>query len=150
MSEAGFIACRQMRNKAALELGPSTIRLSRWKSAFGNSSRGFSDAWRLEPAFRVEVAALALLTPLAVLIGSDAFKARVLVASVIFVLVVEVLNTIIETIVDRVGLEKNERSRIAKDLGSLAVLLACILAATIWLGALYEAFGAAWMARPGH
>lgn len=109
-------------------------------AAFGNSVAGFRDAWRQEEAFRIEVVLFAASVPLAFWLGEGAFQTALLVASVLFLVIVEVLNTAIEAVVDRFGPERHDLSRIAKDLGSLAVLLAACVPGLVWFGALWEAF----------
>ena len=107
--------------------------VARLIAAWHNSRAGLRDIWRTEEAFRLEVIALIIFTPLSIVVGSSPFHAALLVASLIFVMIVEVLNSGIEATIDRIGPEHNELSRIAKDLGSLAVLLAMVLCALLWL-----------------
>ena len=76
--------------------------------------------------------------PVAVLITDTALHAALLIAVGLFLLVVEVLNSAIEAVVDRIGTERHELSRKAKDLGSLAVLLSTLLLAVVWLAALWQ------------
>lgn len=104
-------------------------------SAWHNSRAGFKDIWRTEEAFRLEMLALLILTPLAFFISDHAFHAALLIASVIFVLIVEIINSAIEAAIDRIGPERHELSRIAKDLGSLAVLFATLMSGILWLTA---------------
>ncbi|TCP42890.1 diacylglycerol kinase [Rhodovulum marinum] len=112
--------------------------LARLRAAFVNSMTGLRDVWRNEEAFRLEAAALMLAVPAAVWLADSVFQGAILVASVLLVMIVEVLNTAVEAVVDRIGPERHELSRIAKDLGSLAVLLASVLAAMVWLAALVD------------
>jgi diacylglycerol kinase (ATP) len=114
--------------------------ISRLGAALQNSVNGFRDIWRSEEAFRLELVVLFASIPLAFWIKDTPFDAAILIAAVIFVLIIEVLNTAIEALVDRIGPERHELSRTAKDLGSLAVLLASFLAAVIWIAALYERY----------
>ena len=81
--------------------------------------------------------ALVLAVPLSFWLGNSLLSSGILIAVVLLVLIVEVLNSAIEAVVDRIGVERHELSRIAKDLGSLAVFLAMVLAAVFWLLALY-------------
>lgn len=106
--------------------------LKRLVSAFGNSVTGFRDIWRHEEAFRIEVVVLLLCVPLALLIGQSLAHIGLLIGSVLFLIVVEILNTAIEATIDRVGTEKHELSRIAKDLGSLAVFTTALFPLAIW------------------
>lgn len=86
-----------------------------------------------EPAFRLEVMAAAVLVPASFWVGQGAVERVLLFASVLLVLVVEVLNTAIEAAIDRVGAEYHPLSKAAKDLGSAAVLLTIGLALATWL-----------------
>jgi diacylglycerol kinase (ATP) len=108
-------------------------------AAFRNSVRGFRDIWRMEEAFRLEVLLLIVSVPAAFIIGSNALWTGALIASLLIVIIIEILNTAIEAVVDRIGPERHELSRVAKDLGSLAVLLSCLLPAIVWSAALYGA-----------
>ena len=113
--------------------------LPRLVAAFRNSRAGFRDVWRSDEAIRMECVALGVSVPLSLWIADSGFQAAVLIAVVLFVLLVEVLNCAIESVVDRIGPERHELSRIAKDLGSLAVLLAMVLAGIVWAGAIWDA-----------
>ena len=114
--------------------------LPRLRAALGNSIQGFRDIWRMEEAFRMETGLLALSLPLSFFLANTLFQGAILVGSVLLILIVEVLNSAIEAVVDRIGEERHELSRIAKDLGSLAVLLAMVLAGILWGG---DPFGGA-------
>lgn len=100
---------------------------------------GLRAAWR-EPAFRQEAITSLLLTPLALWLGQSWIEIALLVGCLIFLLVVELLNTAIETAINRVGTDWNELSKLAKDLGSAAVLLSLLLALGIWAAFLYHRF----------
>ena len=100
--------------------------------AFVNSWKGFRGAFRFEAAFRQEVALAVVLLPLGAWLGKTPVEKALLVGSVLWVLIVELLNTGIETVVDRIGLERHELSGLAKDVGSTAVLLSFGLLAVIW------------------
>ena len=100
--------------------------------AFVNSWKGFRGAFRFEAAFRQEVALAVVLLPLGAWLGKTPVEKALLVSSVLLVLIVELLNTGIETVVDRIGLERHELSALAKDVGSTAVLLSFALLAVIW------------------
>lgn len=96
------------------------------------SLRGFADAL-LEPAFRLETKIFLLSIPLAAVIGNGLFEILILVSGVWFIMIIEVINSAIESAIDRVGLEEHELSRKSKDLGSLAVLMAIFLCVAMWL-----------------
>ncbi|MEL7255802.1 MAG: diacylglycerol kinase [Pseudomonadota bacterium] len=113
--------------------------VARLVAAYRNSKAGFKDAWRDEEAFRFEVFAFLLSIPGAWFLAGSAFHWALLVGSVLFVVIVEVLNSAIENVVDRIGPERHENARKAKDMGSLAVLLACGLAGIVWLAAIWQA-----------
>jgi diacylglycerol kinase (ATP) len=100
--------------------------------AFINSWKGFKGAFKCEAAFRQEVALAVVLIPLGVYLGKTGLERALLVSSVILVLIVELLNTGIETVVDRIGLERHDLSGLAKDVGSSAVLLSFALLSVVW------------------
>ena len=102
-----------------------------WK-ACGYSLQGLRAAWRHEAAFRQELTLAILLLPAAWWLARGALEFALLVATLLLVLVVELLNSSIEAIVDRVGMERHELSGRAKDLGSAAVLLSLVLLAVVW------------------
>lgn len=105
---------------------------ARIAQALLNSASGLACALRTESAFRQELALALVLLPLAVVLGRDGVERALLAASVLLVLVVELLNTAVEYAVDRVSLERHELSKTAKDMGSAAVLLTLLLCATVW------------------
>ena len=91
-----------------------------------------------ESAFQQELVLTVLLVPLSFLINQTLTELLLLLLTLALVLIVEILNTAIETVVDRIGLEHHELSGLAKDLGSAAVLLALLLAAGVWLTFLWR------------
>ena len=109
--------------------------LRRLAAAWRNSMAGLRDVWRTAEAFRLEVAVLVISVPAAFWITEGALARAALIGAVLFVMIVEVLNSAIEAAIDRIGPERHEMSRMAKDLGSLAVLLAAILAGLLWIAA---------------
>lgn len=115
--------------------------LDRILRAAGYSVAGLTAAFRGESAFRQEVVAAALLLPAAFWLGRGWVEIALLAGSVVLVLIVELLNSAIEAVVDRVGLELHELSKRAKDLGSAAVMLSLLLAGGIWLGAIWQRLG---------
>ena len=106
--------------------------LRRILNAFGFSMAGFRECFRHEEAFRQEVFVLALLVPLGLWLGKDPVERAVLVGSLLIVPIVELLNSAVEANVDRVGLERHELSRRAKDIASAAVFLSIVLATVVW------------------
>lgn len=111
---------------------PKLSGIRRLLLAFVNSWKGFKGAFKFEAAFRQEIALAVVLLPLGVWLGGNGVEKALLTGSVILVLIVELLNTGIETVVDRIGLERHELSGLAKDVGSTAVLLSFGLLALIW------------------
>jgi diacylglycerol kinase (ATP) len=97
------------------------------------SLAGLRACWRHEAAFRQEVALLVPAAPLALWLGANGVERALLLASLLLVLVVELLNTAVEATVDRVGGEAHVLSGRAKDLGSAAVMLALVNALAVWL-----------------
>ena len=106
-------------------------------AAFGFSVQGLKTAYHNEAAFRQEVWLALILIPAAFFVGSTALERALLIASVLLVLIVELLNTAIENVVDRFGAEYHELSGAAKDTGSAAVLVALLLLAVVWAGVIF-------------
>lgn len=96
------------------------------------SAAGFKATWDHEEAFRQEVLLFVITTPLAIWLGETAIEKLLLIGSVVLVLLVELLNSAIETVVDRVGPERHELSGRAKDIGSAAVMLSLVWAGISW------------------
>ena len=101
--------------------------------AFGYSFQGFRHTWREEAAFRQEVMLSLLLTPLGLYLGRSGVERALLVSPVLLILVVEILNSAVEAVVDRSGTERHPLSGMAKDMGSAAVMLSFALLGTVWL-----------------
>lgn len=121
----------------AVPVNPQKARkgLSRVWHATGYSIAGLRAGWG-EPAFRQEAIAALVLVPLAFWLGQTWVETALLVASVVFVMVVELLNTAVETAIDRIGPEWHDLSKRAKDMGSAAVLLSLLLCVSVWAAAL--------------
>ena len=115
----------------------SRTGLARVWHAAGYSLEGLRAGWD-ETAFRQEALAALVLVPLAVWLGRNWVETTLLAGSVLIVMIVELLNTGIETAIDRIGPEWHDLSKRAKDMGSAAVLLALLLSAGIWATALYQ------------
>ncbi|HEY4369268.1 MAG TPA: diacylglycerol kinase [Steroidobacteraceae bacterium] len=111
---------------------PKLSGMRRLLLAFLNSWKGFKGAFASEEAFRQEVVLAVVLLPLGAWLGKTGLEKALLVSSVLLVLIVELLNTGIETVVDRIGLERHELSGLAKDVGSTAVLLAFAVLIVVW------------------
>lgn len=98
-----------------------------------NSFRAFKWLYQNESAFKQELLLLCFSLPVSFFLQVSPTEQAILVISVIFILFTEVINTAIEAVVDRVGLEMHPLSGLAKDLGSAAVVLSIIIAGSIWL-----------------
>ncbi|BFO12303.1 diacylglycerol kinase [Serratia rubidaea] len=117
-----------------------TTGLTRIIKAAGYSYKGLTAAWRNEAAFRQEAVAAVVAVIVALWLDVDAVARILLIGSVLLVLIVEVLNSAIEAIVDRVGTDFHELSGRAKDMGSAAVSLSIILALLVWVTLLWRHF----------
>lgn len=106
--------------------------LTRLFNALGYSRDGLAAAWKHEAAFREEVLLLLVAVPLALYFGQDGMARALLISSLLLVLIVEILNSGLEAIVDKASPEKHELAKRAKDMGSAAVLLALVNAAVVW------------------
>lgn len=105
------------------------------------SMQGLSAAVRHESAFRQELLLLAVLTPFAFWLGATALHTGLLIGVLLFVLIVELMNSAIEALADSISLEHHPLLGRAKDLGSAAVLLALLLAILTWTLSLLSAIG---------
>ncbi len=106
--------------------------LTRIIKAAGYSWQGLKAAFKNEAAFRQELLLAAILVPLAIWLATDAVQLALLISSVILVLIVEILNSAIEAVVDRFGGELHELSGRAKDMASAAVMLALMYLCVVW------------------
>lgn len=105
---------------------------SRIVRATGYSMQGLKAAYKYEAAFRQEVWFAIVLLPLAFLLGDGAIEKVLLSGSVLLILVTELLNSAVESVVDRIGSEYHELSGRAKDIGSAAVFMAMVLTGLTW------------------
>jgi diacylglycerol kinase (ATP) len=121
---------------------PQKLRtgLNRVWHAAGYSLAGLRAGWA-ERAFRQEAVAAIVLLPASFWLARSWVEAALLAGSVLLVMIVELLNTAVETVVDRIGPEWHDLSKRAKDMGSAAVLLSLLLCGGIWLAALWQRFG---------
>ena len=106
--------------------------LRRVWNAFFYSLDGFRAAWKHEDAFRQEALLACVLIPLAFFLGDGAIGRALMIASVLLVLIVELINSAIEAAVDRISLENHLLAKRAKDIGSAAVLIALINVLLVW------------------
>jgi len=105
--------------------------------ATGYSLAGLRAGWT-EPAFRQEVVLSIFMFPLSWWLGNDWVQVALLAGSVALVMITELLNTAVETAIDRVGPEWHDLSKRAKDMGSAAVFLSLVLCLGIWCAAIYH------------
>jgi diacylglycerol kinase (ATP) len=113
--------------------GQNLKGIPRLIAAFFNSIKGYKATWQNEEAFRMEIYLMVVTTPLGFWLGNGPVEKLLLVGSVFLVAIVELLNTGIEVVVDRISFEHHELSGRAKDIGSAAVTTALLLAAFTWV-----------------
>ena len=118
----------------------SSSGLKRISSAFFHSIDGFKAAWKNEHAFRQELVLFVVGSVVALALRISAFEKLVLIGMLVLVLIVELINSAIEAVVDRISLERHALSKNAKDFGSAAVFLACGLAFATWAVVLFNRF----------
>lgn len=106
--------------------------ISHLRKAFGWSLAGLAAAWR-ETAFRQEVCCIVILAPLALWLGGSGLERAMLLASLLLVLIAELINTAVESAIDRIGPERHPLSGRAKDIASAAVFIALINSVLVWL-----------------
>jgi diacylglycerol kinase (ATP) len=106
--------------------------LQRLWNAFHYSLAGFKAAYQNEDAFRQEILLAAVLIPIALFLPAGAVGKALMIASLLLVLVVELLNSAVEATVDRISLEDHQLAKRAKDIGSAAVLLSLVNLAVVW------------------
>lgn len=114
--------------------------LTRLINATRYSKQGFQAVWKTEQAFRQEAILALILVPVAIFLPVAPIERLFLIATIFLVLIVEIINSAIEAVVDRFGPEIHPLSGKAKDLGSAAVLLALILCGLSWATILCELF----------
>ncbi len=113
--------------------------LTRLINALGYSRDGLAAAWKNEAAFREEVLLAAIAIPLAIVLGKTGIERGLLIGAILLILIVEILNSGLEAVVDKASPEKHELAKRAKDMGSAAVLLSLVNAAVIWACVLWPA-----------
>lgn len=112
--------------------------LRRLRNAVRYSLAGFAAAYRNEQAFRQEVLLALVLIPLAIILPVSHLGKALMIASVLLVLIVELLNSAIEATVDRISLEHHKLAQRAKDMASAAVMLSLVNLAIVWLMVIYS------------
>jgi len=115
---------------------PTNNGFTRLINASIYSWQGLVAAFRHEQAFRLEVYLLLVFVPLAFYLTENSLERALMIGSWLLVMVVELINSAIEAVVDRFGVEQHELSGRAKDIGSAAVLVVLIITAVIWAGIL--------------
>lgn len=113
--------------------GSGNTGITRWVKALGFTWQGLKAAYKHEEAFRQEVFLLAVAFPLAIWLGDSGVEKALLIGSVLLLLLVEIINSAIEAVVDRFGGELHELSGRAKDMGSAAVFIAMVNVGMVWL-----------------
>ena len=111
---------------------PGATGLTRILNATRYSWQGLRAALRHEAAFRQELLLALVFIPAAFWVGETAVELALLIGSLLLVLIVELLNSAIEAVVDRIGSDSHDLSGRAKDLGSAAVMLSLLLAGVVW------------------
>jgi diacylglycerol kinase (ATP) len=112
--------------------------LTRLKNAFFYSLAGLQAAWQEEAAFRQEVGLLLLGIPCAFWVGETAIERLLLISGLILILIVELINSALEAVVDRIGSEHHPLSGRAKDIGSAAVMVSLVWTSLVWLIILFK------------
>ncbi len=100
--------------------------------ALNNSFDGIKEAVSNHRAFRQELVITVIMCPIAVWVGNNSLEIVILIGVLIFLLIVEIINSAIEIVVDRIGIEKHPLSKKAKDLGSAAVFLSLLNVGFVW------------------
>ena len=112
--------------------GVKKTGLRRVINATGYSLCGLKAAWQTEAAFRQEALLMAIMLPLAFLLGKNGVERALLISVCLVVLVAELLNSASEAVVDRIGLEHHPLAGAAKDLGSAAVFVSLVMVVMVW------------------
>jgi len=109
-------------------------------NAFRYTFAGLKSAWKNELAFRGEVVVVTIMLPLGIWLGRSAVERALLIASILLILLTELLNSALEAVVDRIGPERHELSKRAKDMGSAAAFISMVTAALVWIIIAYDRF----------
>ena len=112
---------------------PGKTGLQRLIDATAYSAKGIRACWRNEAAFRQEVTLFLVLLPVSFFVARSIEQWLLLVAPLLLLLIIELLNSAIESVVDRIGNERHDLSGRAKDMGSAAVLLCLVMTGLTWL-----------------
>ena len=114
--------------------------LGRILPATAYACAGIKAAWQNEHAFRQEAVVVLILTITALVLPISAFQKLFLIAVLVLVMIVELINSAIEAVVDRISLEQHPLSKNAKDMGSAAVMLSIFIAGSCWVVVLFTRF----------
>jgi diacylglycerol kinase (ATP) len=125
------------RDKAASATPPThslkeRLGIARLRAACGHSLHGFGAAYAHEESFRQEARLAVALIPVCLFLPLSGLDKAMMIASVLLVLIVELLNSAIETVIDRISLDRHALSKRAKDIGSAAVCLSLLNAGIVW------------------
>jgi diacylglycerol kinase (ATP) len=112
--------------------------MNRWMSAFSNSFRALARGMREEPALKEEIALLLLAVPASFVLTDDGWRRAMLLGVLLVLIAIELLNTAVEKLCDRLHPGQDEAIGYVKDLGSAAVLMGIALCAITWLLALWQ------------
>jgi len=112
---------------------PDIFNIAKLYKATGYALMGLVTAFRKERAFQQEIIAIIILAPLALWLGKNGIERALLLGSLLLVLIVELVNTAVETLVERISPEWHELSGHAKDIAGAAVLLCIITALVTWV-----------------
>ncbi|MFT6405304.1 MAG: diacylglycerol kinase (ATP) [Marinomonas primoryensis] len=119
---------------------PNTTGVRRVINAAGYSLKGFKSAWLFEAAFRQEVTLCIIFSIVAFILPVSNIERIMMIVSLLLVVIVELLNSAIEAVVDRIGDDWNELSGRAKDIGSAAVFLSLFLVLFVWVSILLDMY----------
>ena len=114
--------------------------IKRLLKAFVYSRDGFISAFKSEAALRQDLAVFAIFSIVAMCLNLVLWQKAVLISSLLFIVIMELVNTAVEVVIDRISPEYHELSKKAKDIGSLLVLLAFVNAVILWGAFLYPQF----------
>ena len=103
------------------------------KNAIKYTFAGLETAWKNELAFRGESVVAVIMVPLGLWLGRSAVEQSLLIASILLILLTELLNSALESVVDRIGPQRHELSKRAKDMGSAAAFISMVTAAIVWI-----------------
>ncbi len=128
----------QQEQQEQTQLKPNGDGIGRLFKAFNCSILGFKAAFKHESAFRQEILLCLVLFPFSFILASSLSHWVGLICSLLLLLLIEVINSAIEALADRISTDRHELLGRAKDLGSAAVFLAMLIVGLVWLSSLYQ------------